>query len=102
MSEKAHSLSPPAGSQESVVTDFRYVVRDVSSEERGDLERKALRRMDYTLLPFLTVLFLLAFLVSEHSDSFYFDVKLNMYSSPSRIEPVAVNLQPQLTESTFI
>jgi len=79
MSEKAHSLSPPGGSTESVVTDFRYVIRDVPSKEREDLEREAVHRMDYTLLPFLTVLFLLAFLVSEYSHLFDFGIEIDMH-----------------------
>jgi hypothetical protein len=74
--EKAHSLPPAGGSRESVVTDFRYLVREVANPESGDLEKEALRRMDYTLLPFLTALFLLSFLVSER-DAFYFGIELD-------------------------
>jgi len=36
-------------------------------EVNVDLERKAVRRIDYTVLPIITIFYLLAFLVSAHS-----------------------------------
>jgi len=49
------TLSP--GRQDSTVTESSHVVNK-------DLERKAVRRIDWAILPVITIFYLLAFLVS--------------------------------------
>ena len=53
------SLALPPGSQESAITK-----RSDDFEVNVDLESKAVRRVDYTVLPIITMFYLLAFLVS--------------------------------------
>jgi hypothetical protein len=56
------SLALPLGSQESTRTKRRDDLLDVNMDL--DLERKAVRRIDYTVLPIVTMFYLLSFLVS--------------------------------------
>ena len=64
MSEKDLSSPPPAGSQESGPTTKNMCVPEVNE----DLERQAVRRIDCTILPVLSIFYLLAFLVSAPGD----------------------------------
>jgi len=61
------SLSLPPGSQESAITKRGEGRGDGLLEVNVDLERKAVRRIDSTVLPIITIFYLLAFLVSAHS-----------------------------------
>ena len=63
MSEQGHSSSPPP-SQERGLTKGDHGIREVDE----DLERKVVRRIDYTILPILSVFYLLSFLVSARCD----------------------------------
>jgi len=63
MSEKGPS-PPPSRSQESAPTTRHIYVPEVNE----DLERKAVRRIDYTILPVLSIFYLLSFLVSALGD----------------------------------
>jgi len=67
------SLSLPPGSQESAITKRGKGKGDGLLEVNVDLERKAVRRIDYTVLPIITIFYLLAFLVSAHSIRLQFD-----------------------------
>jgi len=64
MSEKGLSPPPPSRSQESGPTTRHIYVPEVNE----DLERKAVRRIDYTILPVLSIFYLLSFLVSTPGD----------------------------------
>jgi len=65
MSEKkGFSSPPPSGSQESGLTTRHICVPEVNE----DLERNAVRRMDCTVLPVLSIFYLLTFLVSAPGD----------------------------------
>ena len=64
MSEKGLSATPPAGSQEFGPTTNSFCVSEVNE----DLERKAVRRIDCTVLPALSMFYLLSFLVSVLGD----------------------------------
>lgn len=70
MSEKGHSSSPPLGLQEFEVEKNRLSVED--------LERKAVRRIDYNVLPIISMFYLLSFLVSAHGIPFNFDVRVDI------------------------
>jgi hypothetical protein len=54
------SLSLPPGSRESAITKRS----DDPLEVNVDLERKAVRRIDHTVLPIITMFYLLSYLVS--------------------------------------
>jgi len=54
------SLSIPPGSRESAITKNS----DDLLEVNVDLEREAVRRIDYTVLPTVTMFYLLSYLVS--------------------------------------
>ena len=69
MSEKGHSSSPPPVPQELEVEKRRHTVED--------LERNAVRRIDYNVLPVISMFFLLSFLVSVHGNPFTLGVELN-------------------------
>ena len=58
MSGSPLTLSP--GHQDSTVTKWRQDLHAVDK----DLERKAVRRIDFTILPVITIFYLLSFLVS--------------------------------------
>ena len=59
------SLELPPGSQESAITKRGDGRGDDLLEVNMDLlERKAVRRIDYTVLPIITIFYLLCFLVS--------------------------------------
>ncbi|KIM38324.1 hypothetical protein M413DRAFT_30170 [Hebeloma cylindrosporum] len=58
MSEKGHSSSPPLGSQEFGLTKGSDGISGIDE----DLEKKAVRRVDYTVLPVMSMFYLLSFL----------------------------------------
>jgi len=89
MSEKGHSSSLPPIPQEFEVEKKRRSVED--------LERKAVRRIDYNVLPVISMFYLLSFLVSAHRNPFNFGVVL----ISSRIEQISVNLLSQRMKTMF-
>jgi hypothetical protein len=84
MLEKSHSPSPPSESPHSVVAKECDDVPGVYE----DLERKAVRRIDYNILPVVSMFMLLSQLVSAHGNPFDFEVKPISF----RIEQISVNL----------
>jgi hypothetical protein len=77
------SLTLPRGSQESAVIKTRDDLLEVNMDL---LERKAVRRIDYTVLPIITIFYLLCFLVSAPA-SLNSILALNV---SSRIEQISV------------
>jgi len=59
MSEKRNSFSQPLGFQELGVMKRHHGTPEINE----DLERKAVRRIDYTVLPVICMFYLLSFLV---------------------------------------
>ena len=64
MSEKAHSSSPPLGSQEFGLSKEPHDIPEVAE----DFERKAVRRIDYSVLPVMSMFYLLSSLVGISGD----------------------------------
>jgi hypothetical protein len=75
MSERDNSSSP-------LVLQESGVAKKCHSLE--DLERKAVRRMDYNILPVMSMFYLLSFLVSARGNPFNFGVEV----ISSRIEQI--------------
>jgi len=59
MSEKRNSFSQPLGFQELGVVKGHHGIREINE----DLEKEAVRRIDYTALPVISMFYLLSFLV---------------------------------------
>jgi hypothetical protein len=64
MSEKGHS-SPPLESQEFGLAKGPHDIPEVIE----DFEKKAVRRIDYTVLPVMSMFYLLSFLVGTFDPS---------------------------------
>ena len=92
MFEKRDDSSPPLGSQEFGLTKEPHAQSIHEVDE--DLARKAVRRIDYTVLPVMSMFYLLSFLVSI-SGSLLTQFCSKMDTGSSRIEQISVYLMPR-------
>ena len=92
MFEKRDDSSPPLGSQEFGLTKEPHAQSIHEVDE--DLAKKAVRRMDYTVLPVMSMFYLLSFLVST-SGSLLTQFCSKMNTGSSRIELISVYLIPR-------